>query len=121
MKCTIEKVIDGIIRYMDKEIYSGMNDFQEVAARFMVGRIVDNEENIKDMIMHNGYLRTFGIIESDGMVDVKSLACDLKKEIERKESISISLPMFGKWTFHPDDVDILYRSITGEELQNATY
>ena len=106
---------------MDKEIYSGMNDLQELVARVIAGRIIGNEKNIKETIIHNGYLRTFGIIESDGMVDVKSLACDIKRELERKESISISLPMFGKWTFHPDDVDILYRSITGEELTNATY
>ena len=121
MKYTIEKVIDGIIRYMDKEIYSGMNDLQELVARVVVGRVIGNEEHIKKMIINNGYLKTFGIIESDGMIDVKSLACDIKRELERKESISISLPMFGKWTFHPNDVDILYHSITGEELHNETY
>ena len=121
MKYTIEKVIDGITRYMDKEIYSGMNDLQEFAARVLVGRVIGNEDNIKEMIINNGYLKTFGIIESDGMIDVKSLACDIKRELERKESVSISLPMFGKWTFRPDDVDVLYRSITGEELHNETY
>ena len=31
---------------------------------------------------------------------------------------SNSIPMFGKFTFNPSDVDVLYYHITGEEYQN---
>lgn len=121
MKYEIKKVIDGIIRYVDNEIYTGMNDLQEFAARVLVGRFIGNEKNVEELLMNNGFLRTFGILDSDGMIDVKELACDIKRELKKKEKISLSLPMFGTWTFVPSDVDSLYHHITGEELHDETY
>ena len=117
MRHEFGKVIDGISKYIDKEIYSGMNDWQEFAARVMVGRIINNQENVKDMFINNGFLRTFDIVDAEGFVDVESLAKDIKRELSRKEKITFAVPMFGRMTFTPADVDTLYRTITGEELR----
>ena len=114
MKYKLETVIDGIAKYIDREIYSGMNDIQELMARVVVGRMIDNTEAIKEALVSNGIIRTFGIIDSEGMVDVDSLARDVKKEIERKGKLVITLPMFGKMTFMPEDVDAIYRCIKGD-------
>jgi hypothetical protein len=118
MKYEFEKVIDGLSKYINDEIYAGMNDLQEFAARVMVGRIINNRENVKEMLINNGFIRTFGIVDAEGMVDVESLANDIKKEIARKEKITFNVPMFGRMTFKPSDVDMLYKDITGEELTN---
>ena len=118
MKYEFEKVIDGMSKYINDEIYAGMNDLQEFAARVIVGRIVNNQENVKDMLINNGFIRTFGIIDNEGMVDVDSIANDIKREIARKEKITFNIPMFGRMTFKPTDVDMLYRHITGEEMAN---
>jgi hypothetical protein len=107
-----EKVVDGIAKYIDFEIYSGMNDLQEVMARIVIGRLIENEDAIKKSIVNNGVIRTFGFVDSEGMVDVDSLRADVKKEIERKGKLTISIPMFGKLTFVPEDVDVIYRYIT---------
>jgi hypothetical protein len=48
------------------------------------------------------------------MVDVESLADDLRREIGRKGKVSFELPMFGKMTFTPADVDVLYHKIIDE-------
>ena len=117
MKYTFEKVIDGISKYIDNEIYSGMNDLQEFAARVFIGRFISNEESFKNSLINNGFIRTFGIIDSDGMVDVDALMKDIKRELSRKEKLSISIPMFGTMTFVPSDVDAVYKTITGEEMQ----
>ena len=116
MKYEFEKVLEGVSSYINNEIYSGMNDWQEFLARLMVGRIVGNEESVKESLMSNFYIKTFGVIDSDGMVDVDDLAKDLKRELSRKERITFSLPLFGKMTFGPSDVDMLYKSITGTEM-----
>jgi hypothetical protein len=108
--------MDGIARYIDKEIYSGMNNLQEFIARLAIGRIISNEASVKESLINNGFVRTFGLIDSEGMVDVCALAKDLKREIGRKEKIILDLPMFGKMTFEPSDVDVLYREITGEDM-----
>ena len=111
MKYKFEKVIDGISRYVTAEIYAGMNDIQELMARIAVGRVISNEETIKESLINNGIVRTFGLIDSEGMVDVDGLRNELKREIERKGKISISIPMFGKLTFTPEDVDVIYKYI----------
>lgn len=116
MKHYIKRVVDGISRYMDAEIYSGMNDWQEFIARLFIGRLLENDDEIIESLISNGFIRTFGVIDSDGMVDVYALAKDLKREISRKEELIINIPMFGKMTFTPSDVDVLYRTITGEEM-----
>lgn len=50
------------------------------------------------------------------MVDVETLAKEIKDEITNKGKLTISLPMFGSMTFKPNDVNVLYRHITGEDL-----
>lgn len=117
MKYEFKKVIDGIAAYMDNEIYSGMNDWQRFAARVMVGRIINNQEAVKNMLINNGFIRTFGIVDSEGMVDVWGILKDVRKELEAQERVSFTIPIFGKYTFLPSDVDNLYKTITGEELR----
>ena len=111
MKVKFEAVVDGINRYIDKEIYSGLNDAQEFLARLVVGRVNQNAEGIKQFLMTNGVMRTMGIVDSDGMVDLEQLLGDVKREIERKESLKISVPMLGTLTFKATDVDVLYDMI----------
>lgn len=112
MKCRFEKVVDGLVKWIDAELYPHMNDAQELVARLMVSRIAGNTEALKVSFINNGIVRTFGIIDSDGMIDIDALAADIKKEIERKGKIVLSVPMFGKMTFVPGDVDTLKAYIT---------
>ena len=104
-----EKVISGILRYMDSEIYSGMNDWQQLAARIAVSRLVRNSDNIKQMLMNNAFVKTFAIMNDEGDVDVDGLMQDIKEQIESKGKLTISLPMFGTFSFVPADVDKLHR------------
>ena len=108
----IERVMNGVARYMDREIYSNMNDWQEVVARLAVSRLLGNR-NLENTLMNNAYIRTFAIVDSDGNVDVDGLYRDLKTLVQQKGKVEISLPIFGKYTFHETDVDNLYNCIMG--------
>jgi hypothetical protein len=114
MKYEFKKVMDGLAKYVDDEIYSNMNDWQEFTARLLLGRIISNEDAVKESLISNGLIRTCGIIDSEGMVDVDTLARDLKRELARKGKLTLSIPMFGTLTFTPSDVDVLHKTITGE-------
>jgi hypothetical protein len=118
MNYEFEKVLNGIAKYINNEIYPGMNQLQKFAARVVVGRILNNEKNIKNMIVNNGFIKTFGIVDEKGMIELESLMHDIKREIAREEKITFDVPMFGKMTFSPEDVDALYYTITGEELED---
>jgi hypothetical protein len=117
MKYQFEKVIDGMVSYINEEMFMGMNDWQEMTARILVARVVNNQEAVKKALIDNGFIRTFGIIDSEGMVDVCGLANDIKQEIVKKGKMTFTVPMFGKISFLPSDVDKLYKNITGEELR----
>lgn len=116
MKYDVKKVINGLSKYMDAEIYSGMNDLQEMAARVLVGRLIVNEDGLKETLVNNGFVRTFGIVDGEGMVEVDDLVKDIKRELTKKGKVSVSIPMFGKLTFKPSDVDVMYKHITGKEF-----
>lgn len=118
MKYEFNKVLDGLLKYIDTNIYSGMNEIQEIAARIIVGRVVGGKDTLKNTLMDNGFVRTLSIIDSDGMIDVDGILGDLKKEIAKKEKLCISIPMFGKMTFTPSDVDVLHKTIVGEAQQH---
>jgi hypothetical protein len=113
MKVSFETVVDGVNRYLDKEIYSGLNDVQEFMARLVVGRINQNMEAIKQNLLSNGFIKTLGFVDHDGMVDVDLVLHDVQREIERQGNLQIYIPMIGKITFKSEDVDVLRREITG--------
>lgn len=113
MKIKFESVVDGINRYLDKEIYRNLNDLQEFAARLVVGRINQNSEALKTALMNNGFVRTMCIIDSDGMVDIETILQEVKREVERKGTLQVEIPMVGKLTFCPADVDVLRDQIYG--------
>lgn len=111
MKVKFENVVDGINRYIDKEIYKNLDGTQEFLARVVVGRMINNSESIKNMLMANGFARTLCLIDNEGMVDVDTLLSDIRREIERQGSLQLNIPLMGKITFHADDVDVLYKEI----------
>lgn len=102
-----ETVIQGIIRFLENEIYTGMNDWQEILARIAVSRLLKNKDQFKEFLRANTFVQTFGIMDSDGRIDVDGLMRDLKEQIARKGKIEISIPMFGKFGFVESDVDRL--------------
>lgn len=112
MNYSFEKVIHGITKYIDHNLYSKMNELQEFVARITVGRAIERSDALKSALAKNGVIRTFGFIDSEGNVDVEGLAHDIKKQIMQRGTLEISIPMFGRLKFVPEDVDELYRFIT---------
>lgn len=113
MAVPFERVMDGIIKYIDAEIIGGMNEWQELVARMAIGRIAENSDTVKSAILNNGIVRTFGVVDSNGMIDIDGLARDLKREITRKGKLTVKIPMFGSMTFKPEDIDKIHYMITG--------
>lgn len=107
------KALNGILKYLNKEIYSGMNDWQEMAARIAVSRMMKNSEKLKAALCNNTFIRTFAIVDSDGNVDIDGLYSDIKEQVDSKGKIEITLPLFGTFKFTSSDIDTLYSTIKG--------
>lgn len=104
-----DKVIRGILKYLDREIYVNMNDWQRLIARAAVGRMVSNSEGIKQLLSGNGFLRTFALLDGNGNVDVDGLIGDLSAVMD--QPVTINVPLFGAFTFTADDLSKLHQYI----------
>ena len=110
---SFNQVLDGLTRYLNKNFYANLNDWQEIVARLAIGRITENAETLKQSLQANPFVRTFAIFDSEGNVELEPIMKDLKREIERKGKLSVEVPMFGKISFLPQDIDEIYQEITG--------
>ena len=109
-----EKVIDGVAKYIDGEIYGSMNDWQEIMARMAVGRILGNKELLKQKIMENPLLMSFAMIDSDGEMDAEKFLSEIKGVISQKGGLRVQIPLFGTLKFSDSDVDRLRKYIMNE-------
>lgn len=110
----LERVIDGVVKYVDGEIYGSMNDWQEIMARMAVGRILGNKDLLKQKIMENPLLMSFVMLDSEGEMDVDKFLADLKGVIAQKGGLRISIPLFGNLKFVETDVDRLKKYIMND-------
>jgi hypothetical protein len=106
-----EKVVNGIIKYLNAEIFPNMNDWQEILGRVAVSRVLGDSQHLKNLLLENVYVKTFGIIDDSGKVDVDGLLGEFKKQLEIKGKLTIALPVFGTFTFVPEDVEKLRKNI----------
>lgn len=106
----LDRVIYGINRFMNREIYSKMNAWQSVLARFAVARMVGDTDKLR-ALMATPFVKTLAISDQNGDIDVDSVMSDIKHLIAEQGKISVSIPLFGDFTFTPEDVDKLHRDI----------
>lgn len=110
---SFERILNGIVRYLNCEVFGKMNEWQEMFARIAVSRLIANPDALKRAVIDNAFIKTFGIIDADGNIDVNGLLQDMRTHISQKGKLTISLPMFGTFTFGVEDVDKLYNMIVG--------
>ena len=108
---TYESVLQGIINYLNKEILSTMADWQAMLARIAISRVLTVKDGFKAAVTQNTFMQSMGIVSVDGMVDVDGLMRDLKEQIGAAGKLEIELPVFGKYAFTPEDVDVLCKYI----------
>lgn len=107
------KVVHGIARYINKEIFPNMNNWQEALARIAVSRFLNNVDAVKETILNNGFIKTFAFFDENEQLDVDGLINDLKSAIREKGFIEFELPLFGKFKFTESDVDVLHSYVRG--------
>lgn len=105
-----EKVIKGLMTYIEREMVPGMNGWQTIAAGVAMNRIARRSEHLKQWMHETPILKVMGIINDEG-VDINGLAEDLKIQIERKGKLTLEIPMMGKYTFYAADIDKLRNTI----------
>lgn len=104
----INKVLDGLERYIDNEIYAGMNENQQTIYILAVGAL---KENAMDVLGSNAILRSMLSISRDGDVDLDRLHKLLQVAVRKRDKLTLNIPMFGKLTFNEADITNIIHTI----------
>ena len=100
-----EKVVNGLVKYVTARIIPTMNDWQSVGARILLARALRSSREIKDALINNYYVKTFGFISEDGNVDIDGILNDLRSVFKEQPYIEINIPMYGSLKFTEADID----------------
>jgi hypothetical protein len=65
-----ERVIKGITKYLNNEIYAGMNDWQEMLARIAVSRMIGNTNNLKNALINNPQNLTANLANNPSDIEI---------------------------------------------------
>lgn len=104
----LSRVLAGLEKYIDNEIYNGMNENQQTIYLLAVGAL---KENAMDVLGSNAILRSMLSISRDGDVDLDRLHKLLQVAVRKKGKMTLNIPMFGKMTFNEADISNMIQTI----------
>lgn len=104
---SLDKVMDAVLKFAEKEIFPGMREIQEIVARSAAAWIFDSADVALDLISQNKIARAFGFVDANKNIDALRALKYLRAQLERKQKLTVSLPVLGTFTFVPEDIDKL--------------
>lgn len=111
---TSEEMVNGLMRYINKEVIPKMN----TSGKWMLGTVVGMAEgkahDVALTIQGNDLAKALGAVNADGLFNEELIADAMHKAAERYGKLQMSLPLAGTLTFSVDDVEQLRRYIRGE-------
>lgn len=102
---SFNKVMDAIVKFAEAEIFPGMTELQEIAARVGVSWLFDSADAALDLLASNKIAIAFGFIDSNKNIDAVRALKYIRTQIQRKQKLQITIPILGKFSFVPEDVD----------------
>lgn len=116
---TYEQVVQGIGKYIVREILPTMNTWQQIMSTIVVDRYMKNSHVLKQSLMNNPMVKPLGIIDENGNVDVDGLINDIKNAMSERGNIEFTIPIIGcKYRFSPDDIERLRGTIKEGGYEN---
>lgn len=109
--------MQGVVEYIEKNIYPTLTSMQEIVARTAVGVITEDPAKLKEKLKNNQIVQLLGVIDDADMVDLEKICKHLKEQINNKGKLEISFKLLKlNFTFYSNDVDELYKTIYKEYL-----
>lgn len=109
----ISKVINAAFEYLEENMIPGMNDLQEIAFFAVKESVMEESQNLMEAVTKNPLYRAIAAIDKNGDVDTERLCNRIRKAIERKGSVELDVPLYGKIRFTPEDIDKIEAKLNG--------
>ena len=112
----IEKVIDGLIKYIDKHVLPQMTALQEVGYLTVSEAIRNDVSAIEQLISNNIFAKMLFSADRNGEVSLERLVSGLRKVIAKKGSVTFNIPMYGNFTLNDSDITEILKNMTEEHI-----
>lgn len=98
----IEKVIDGLSKYIEDKMFPTMVNWQRVTARIFIVRAKKNPKMVSRLMP---ILDFFEYSDDYGNINIDDFISDFKEAVEAEGELEISIPTLGlKYKFTSQDV-----------------
>lgn len=109
---TYEQVIQGIGKYIVRDVMPTMNTWQQILATVVVDRYMKNANNLKPILINNPLIKPLAIIDDNGNVDIDELINDIKKAMNNYGDVTFNVPVIGcRLKFNTNDMESLRSTI----------
>ena len=109
MKVTVNQISEGIATYIDRELVPKVPGIRKWVLGMSGAYVL---KVAQDMIEENRKLLvSAGIMSEDGMIDIDTLASQLKRSAATNGPVTEHFPILGDITFDSSDVDKLHTYI----------
>jgi alpha-L-fucosidase len=109
------KVIDGLIKYIDKHVLPQMTPLQEVGYLTISEAIRNDVGAIEQLILNNVFTKMLFSADRNGEVSLERLVSGLRKVIAKKGSLTFNIPMYGNFTLNDSDITEILKNMTEEQ------
>ena len=106
-----EHIAERLSRYVERNVFPTMNNLQRIGVRTFLGMVKAKPDAFKEKIIKDSFLGWFITEDEDGEIDIDPMLDGLKEAVEREGTIVLDTKMFGKMTFHPQDIELLIRTM----------
>lgn len=107
-----EQVAQGVMSYAEAEILPAMQGGQLWAGSAILILLSQRANQMVAALAKDKMFAMLGLVDENGMIDVDAAANALKETARKHGKLTVSLPMFGKFSFGEEDFDALREHIT---------
>lgn len=111
---TSEQIVNGLMRYTDREIIPKMGTAGKWIIGTAAGMIGQRAGSIANGLQSNSIAKMMGAVNEDGLFDIDLIAEHLRNSADRYGNMQLDVPLLGTMTFTADDVEKAKRYIKGE-------
>ena len=107
------KVISGIVKYVDTEIVDKITGWKKWVVGSGIGLALSNTTEVFNQLKNNEFVKMLGVINKEDKVYVDKIYKEMKKQA-KKSAVTFDMPMIGPITLNEQDVDKMYELIKSE-------
>lgn len=110
MKANIQKVQNGLAKYIDSEMINHLDGWQKIGFGAAAALIIKNLPNTIKAYMQHPLVVALGVVDADENIDIDALH-DAVMDYFSTEGEYINVPMLGRIKIIKQDVELLYKYI----------